>query len=102
VNHKDFIDYLNNLLKIDPDLVDILMKSSYTCNLEVANHPTIMCFSPEDAARHLGTDGKDYKVRFLGIINGFFGINEAGAGYICMEFDDTTGDIIRFKEWGTK
>jgi hypothetical protein len=95
--YSEFIRYLNELLIADPDFVNNLFVTSFTCNELILNHPSVQAFSPEHAQKkYLGTDGKDPRVRFLGVINGFFGTYENGAGPICADIDEQTGKIVSF------
>jgi hypothetical protein len=93
---------MNQMLANDPDLVKDLLSDVLVCNDWTMNHPSIQVFSPKQAQKDLGTYDNFPRVRFLGIINGFFGTyDEApnkGAGPIAVVYDDETGEIIRFQE----
>jgi hypothetical protein len=101
--YRDFISYLNEILENDPSLMEALLKTEYVCNEWTALHPSIQVFSKEHAKERLGTDGDDYIVRFLGIVNGFFGTFDDGPckgfGPIAVAFNDETGEIIGFSEF---
>lgn len=99
---ENFIKFLNDLLAMDPDLVQKLADTHYTCNQEVADHPTIMVFSKEHAAERLGTDGTEFKVRFLGILNGFLLQENPGSTPVAVEFDDESGKVLRFTTYKKK
>jgi hypothetical protein len=99
--YKEFIDYLNEILENDPSLMEALLKTEYVCNEWSALHPSIQVFSKEHAKERLGTSGDDYIVRFLGIVNGFFGTLDDGPfkdfGPIALVYDENNKPL-RFIE----
>lgn len=84
-----FVDFLNSLLEIDPEAVNVIFNGSYfPCNKKLANHPTVQVTLDEE---------HNTVVRTLGILNGYFGINREGHGPIRMILEDDLSKIIRFE-----
>lgn len=69
------VDNLNELLKVDPEAIEALLKHRVLCNDAVLEHPTLQ-------ARH------DNTLSVLGFFNGIVGTNESGLGLIAMVVDD--------------
>jgi hypothetical protein len=63
-----------------------LIDARVTCNEALADHPTIQ----------VGQQDGSYQVGLLGILNGLFGINDAGWGPITAHID-STGGTLEFK-----
>lgn len=63
VSVQDAIDFLNDLVKVDPKAVEALVGVRVPCNEDLADHPTVQ----------VGV--KDGKAEFglLGVLNGLFG-----------------------------
>lgn len=81
------IDILNQAIQSDPDAMNKLIGTRINCGVTLANHPTIQV---------MNDDGK-YSVGILGLLNGIFGTDNNGNGFIATVFDDQTGELIRFK-----
>ena len=69
------IDLLNEIHRLDSSVLPALIDYRVPCNDAVAEHPTVQV-SP------------DNKVGLLGIINGIFGTNKNGWGFIAAEFTE--------------
>ena len=82
------IEYLNSVLKIDPDAVKRLFKHEVPCNDALTKHPTCRV---GDA----GT-GHDPTLSVLGLINGIFGVDEHGQGHINSLHPGDSTDIETF------
>lgn len=76
------IDVLNEALAVDPIAVNQLMSYRVPCTDELAAHPSIQ----------VNNEG----VSPLGLINGLFGVDDRGYGFITAEVDESTGYIVRF------
>ena len=63
------VAFLNELLRLDRDAVGKLLAARVPCNQAFADHPTVQV-----AKRGDGT----YDVGILGVLNGLFGVFEAG------------------------
>lgn len=91
INVDDVIVLLNDLIELDKSTIHALVETRVTCNDSIKNHPTVQVMSKDNVN----------EVGLIGIINGLFGTLEGekfyGYGPICAEFDDVTGDLIRFK-----
>lgn len=100
--YKEFIAFMNELLADDPDLVKDLLSNVNVCNDWTLDHPSLTAFTPKQAQDYLGTKDDLPRIRFLGIMNGFFGTYDEppnkGAGPICVVFNDETGEIIEFRK----
>ena len=82
------IDLLNNALKDDPIAISALVNHKVFCNDKLANHPTIQVDGYSEKGK--------FKVGLLGILNGFFGIDENQRRYISAIIEDD-GTVIRFE-----
>jgi len=89
ISKQDVCDLLNEMLKLDYDCVYKLVTNRIKCNDSITNHPTIQVgINKEDNSNIVG---------IMGILNGFFGINDDGSGAICYLIDDKSGKIIKFE-----
>ena len=91
VTVEDTIQFLNELLDLDRDaLSELFIKSKVLCsNDNLATHPTIQ----------VGTKDSLYTLDPLGLLNGLFGTDDFGWGYICAHIETEgpkTGQIIKF------
>lgn len=80
---EEVVDFLNELLKIDSKAINELFNIRIPCNEALQDHPTVQ-------VNHKG------EVGILGILNGLFGIQENGQGYIAIELDNESSPINRF------
>ena len=78
---------LNEAAQMDPEAMKKLVKARVTCNEAIAKHPTIQC----------GKFGDEFKVGFLGMLNGLFGISSDGWGPIAIEYDLACPDSMEHK-----
>ena len=86
------VKVLNEALAADPIAVNALMRMMVPVNELLAAHPSIQVGKGSD----MGGEFDDaYYMRPLGLINGLFGVNDDGWGYIFAETDDK-GNIVRF------
>jgi hypothetical protein len=83
------IEFLNGLLKTDPKALRALIDFRTPCNEKMAQHPTVQV--------HADTKNGPYKVGILGLLNGMFGVDEAGWGPIVMITDRDTDRILEFR-----
>jgi hypothetical protein len=89
------VKILNEALESDHIAVNQLINLRVMCNKELANHPFIQ----------VGKDNRFQQVWWVGlfgIINGLFGVDEEGWGFIEAEIRDDTGLIIRFRDRRTR
>lgn len=85
------VKVLNEALESDPVTVNQLVNLRVMCNEELANHPSIQ----------VGKDNRYQTVHWVGlfgIINGLFGVDENGWGFIEAEIRDDNGLIVRFHD----
>jgi len=85
------IVFLNELLKLDPQAIKILIEKRVPCNEALADHPTVQVQAREKK------DEPGFAVGVLGIVNGLLGIDADGWGFVCVVVDTDTGDLIEFK-----
>lgn len=83
------IEFLNELLDLDPVAVRALVEQRVSCNKALAEHPTVQTWSPPSA------NGVNY-VGLLGILNGLFGVDDAGGGPITAVFTDDSITLQKF------
>jgi hypothetical protein len=86
INIDDAIEALNSMLEADPAAMLALVGSRVPCNEALAEHPTCQV-SDEDGALSVG---------LLGVLNGIYGKDSAGWGYIVAELNDG-GQLVRFR-----
>ena len=83
---QETVDFLNELLKIDPIAITALFSMRIGCNRILANHETVQIFAFDETY---------FQVGMVGILNGLFGIDENGWGHISVDYDD--GKITGFQ-----
>ena len=95
---EELIDFLNSLLKIDPDAVTRLIDSRVECNYAMANHPSVQVIATKTV--DLQGEHFSYNLGPLGILNGICGTIENGPyigwGWITAVYDGNR--IIRFEK----
>lgn len=90
------IDFLNQLLHIDRNAINLLfLGHRVECNEELAKHQSVQVFKDENQ------NPIKYEVGILGIINGFFGADQEGTGQIAALFSQEQG-IIAFSRLDVK
>ena len=77
ITPQNVVNFLNELLVTDKEAITKLFFHSEQINEELALHPTVQC----------SVKNKEYFLRFIGILNGLFGTNEAIYGCLAMEVD---------------
>ena len=86
ISIKETVDYLNDLLKVDPDAINALFSIRVGCNKSLADHPTLQVIGLS----------KDYFIfGIIGLLNGLFGIDEHGWGHIVVDCEGSK--ITRFR-----
>jgi hypothetical protein len=71
---QQIVHYLNDLLKLSPEAISMLIEHRVPCTQELADHPTVQAVDGEKS----GT----YVVGLLGILNGLCGCRSTGGGFI--------------------
>jgi hypothetical protein len=93
VTPQDVVDLLNQVVRLDPDFADSFFSMRKRCNDALADHPTIQSVADS-------LEPSDSMVGVLGLLNGLFGVADAGekAGYgaVTMHCDDFTKRIYAF------
>ena len=80
VSKQETVDFLNHILKIDPDAVNNLFSIRVGCNKVLARHPSVQ----------VGKITDDYFiVGMMGVLNGLFGSDEHGWGHIVIDCIET-------------
>lgn len=79
ISIEHVIAVLNEALAIDGSAIKALCEMRVPCNKELADHPTIQVMANKE--------GIEFKVGFLGILNGLFGISSDGWGAIAADFE---------------
>ena len=85
---QEVVDFLNEALKLDKNCIETLFNYGVDCNESIVNHPTIQCGKYGDM--------KNPRLRFVGLLNGIFGVDENGYGCIAMSLDDETNKLQKF------
>jgi hypothetical protein len=93
---------LNEALAADPKAMNVLLKTKIPCNKGIAHHPTIQtqdffeAFPLISAVTPSMENSCVGALSPLGLINGLFGVNAEGRGYITAVTDEHD-KIIRFE-----
>ena len=80
---------LNRALANDPDCLNALMVLEVECNDAMGDDPTIQV-----GPSFVGDE--PLVLRFLGLLNGIFGVDERGIGHLAMCWDDDPKRLARF------
>jgi len=83
------LDTLNEAYQLDPELMQNLITTRFSCNKKIRDHETIQTHCFNDASI------ENPKAGFLGILNGIIGIDKNKSGPISANFDDN-GKLIGF------
>jgi len=90
VRGNRIVNFLNELLEIDPAAVSALIAARVPCNQFLADHPTVQ----------IGEERGEFRVGLLGLLNGLCGTRENGYGFINAIYDgdaDQLGNLVRFE-----
>ncbi len=71
---------LNRIHTADPSVLPTLLNHRVPCNETLADDPTVQVLE--------SLTNEKYVVGLLGIINGIFGVDERGYGYIAAYYDE--------------
>lgn len=95
---QETVDFLNEILKVDPVAITALFSLRTACNKDLADHGTVQ----------VGALSKSYfQVGMIGVLNGLFGVDDYGWGRISADYDNgtikgfrllTTDDVKSFIE----
>ena len=88
VTPQEAIDVLNRIHAADPTVLPELIAYRVPCNVAVADDPTVQVGPRDDVLQTEHSDGRDWKVGLLGVLNGIFGIRAQTQGWIAASFDD--------------
>ncbi len=87
---NDTIDYLNDILRVDPKAITALIKHRVPCKKELGSHRQLQAAGLPDGG---------FEVGMLGVINGIFGTIQRGPrtgwGFITAVFNDN-GTLVYF------
>jgi len=101
VSVDDAIAFLNELVELDRQAIGNLVETRVVCNVGLAGHPTVQTLVYNNLPKVDPADPPLYKVGFLGILNGLFGIDSEGWGPIAASFekneDGSVGEFIKFQ-----
>ncbi|MGD9161859.1 MAG: hypothetical protein PVG39_25840 [Desulfobacteraceae bacterium] len=86
VSIQETVDFLNDLLSIDPDTINNLSSIRVGCNKTMADHPTVQVACLSD---------NYFIVGIIGILNGLFGSDEHGWGHISADYEGSK--VKRFR-----
>ncbi len=95
---KRIVDFLNELLELEPDTVHQLITHQFRCGGEFAQHPSVQVWAPNEAQPYP-------RVTLLGLLNGLAGADADGRGAVAAQFDNQetdpelglTGDLVEFE-----
>ena len=78
---EKIINYLNELVELDPQLMYDLVHTRMPCRLKATEHPDAV-FVPIGNPDIVKLTGKKYSLGLLGLLNGLCGVKEDGTSYI--------------------
>ncbi len=87
VTVDDAIKFLNEVLRLDPAVATAIVEHRFNCTEALADHPSVQVMSRPFVPSQVG---------LLGLLNGLFGVDEHGWGYITAEFDDNN-NLVQFR-----
>jgi len=96
ITPHDVVALLNEAVKLDPVAMHALVEARVPCNKALADHPTIQVSAYDELTGEPTPNW--FKVGILGILNGLFGTDSAGWGYITANFDvwcDTCKAVVK-------
>jgi len=99
ISIKDIANLLNELLKKDPKGIKKLFNYRVKTTTEVANHPSVLVASSREYGPKSESKISNYSLGFLGILNGLFGTQEDGCGFLYYsykEYKNGQQDILSF------
>jgi hypothetical protein len=79
---KNAIQYLNDMLALDQENLSKMLLARFPCNKEFMETSPAPC--------------SEEGFRIIGVLNGIFGVNSKGEGWIVAEYDEETKVIVRF------
>jgi hypothetical protein len=86
------IEVLNRIHQADPTVMPALIFQRVPCNETLADDKTVQVGLIRDPDN---PDPRKYEVGILGILNGIFGVDDNGYGFIYANFDDQ-GNLVDF------
>lgn len=104
--YQDFIVFLNEVRKLDPEWIDKLLHIRVECNESIINHPSIQGGYMKDGKWCKPDEAGAVPVAgLLGLINGFYGTFDEegprkGCGPVASVFDDNDDHLMGFTEFG--
>lgn len=110
VTPQNVVDTLNKLYEMDKDAVQGLTDYRVACNEAITGHPTVQVGNADiwRKARpdlHL-SENAEHTVGLIGILNGFFGMNENRSGPIAGVYQDVCDtcheELNRLEDKGIK
>ena len=85
ISPRDAVNLLNEMVKLDPAAMKLMVEARVECNKTLADHPTVQVGSKAPAIHSLCLESEqalvytaEYRVGFLGVLNGLFGTQEGG------------------------
>jgi len=96
---RDAVRILNEALEADPEAVNRLFNHRVRVNEALTLHPTIQVasLSVKDARPEDTSEVRVSTLGVLGLINGLFGVDVDGWGYI-VSVNDDNDRILRFED----
>jgi len=87
----EIIIFLNSLLDLDRDAISAIFQNYVPCNDSFRTHPTVQ----------VDTDDGKCVVSMIGILNGLYGTQDNGSGFITKVVDIEKKKIVSFKRTGS-
>ncbi len=93
----DIIRVMNSAVALDKAAVSALACKRVICNSALAEHPTIQVRTEQTStSTGIAVLVNKYSLGLVGLLNGIAGKDEHGNGYIAADFDNNTGELIKF------
>lgn len=96
ISVQNIVDFLNELLEIDNDMIQNICLNRIECNEKLANHLTVQV--------DLNKETKKYSVGLIGILNGLVGSFDEGKrkGWGCISADCKILELDGMKKYKIK
>ena len=88
---KDVVAMLNEIHKLDPELMADITLTRFPCNHSVRDHKTVQAHCYGDSSI------EKPKVGFVGLLNGLIGIDRNHFGPVAATFETEEGPFTGFK-----
>lgn len=89
---QELCEFMNELIKLDPEGINRLVRARVQINNDLAEHPTVQVGTIRDTNQEV----VGYDLGLMGILNGLFGTYDDGrrAGWGCIQYTWNTNELV--------